>query len=644
MQLFKLFGSILIDNKEANESLRNTDREAEGVGNKLEGVTKAAGAMALGLASAGAAALAALGVKAVGAADDFQKAMNNLQTETGATNEDMVEFEDIATRIYNNNFGEDFQDIADSMAEVSKNTGLAGEELERATTNAIMLRDTFEYEVNDSTRTASTLMKQFGITSDQAYTLIAQGAQNGADKNGDLLDTLNEYSPQFKALGFSAEDFTSILIQGAEDGAWSIDKVGDAIKEFTIRSKDLSKTSLEAFEALELNGEEMSRQFAAGGESAQEAFQTVMQKLGELEDPLERNAVGVALFGTQFEDLEADAILALGNVNAQANMNADTLTQINDVKYDSLGEAIQGIGRNFETGLLIPLGEKIIPKLEEFAGWIVENMPEIQANIEKAMDVAINLFEGLANGVQWVIDNMNILLPVIAAITGAVVAQMVINGLVQAYKAWQTATKTQTTLQWLLNAALNANPLGLVALAIGAVIAAGVLLWQNWDTVKEKAGQFWTAMKEVFGKIKGFVIGVWDDIKSKAKEVFEWIQGKIDWVTEKIDKVKNLGSNIGDGISDTVSGWVSKIPGFADGTDSAPGGLALVGERGPELVELPRGSKVNTAEETKELLDNDRTIVVESKLYVDGREVAATTSKPMKDRADRRARGQGVYA
>lgn len=59
----------------------------------------------------------------------------------------------------------------------------------------------FDYDVSESARAASALMKNFGIDAEEAYGLIAVGAQNGADKNGDLLDTLNEYSPQFAALG-----------------------------------------------------------------------------------------------------------------------------------------------------------------------------------------------------------------------------------------------------------------------------------------------------------------------------------------------------------------------------------------------------------------------------------------------------------
>ena len=77
--------------------------------------------------------------------------------------------------------------------------------------NAILLRDTFDFDVNESIRSANMLMEQFGISGDEAYTLIAQGAQKGLDKNGDLLDTVNEYAVHYKQLGYTSEEFFNSL-------------------------------------------------------------------------------------------------------------------------------------------------------------------------------------------------------------------------------------------------------------------------------------------------------------------------------------------------------------------------------------------------------------------------------------------------
>lgn len=96
--------------------------------------------------------------------------------------------------IYAQNLGEDFNDVAEGLAATQKASDLAGEALEQATAAGFVLRDTFDYDISESARAASALMKNFNISAEEAYGLIATGAQNGANKNGDLLDTLNEYS------------------------------------------------------------------------------------------------------------------------------------------------------------------------------------------------------------------------------------------------------------------------------------------------------------------------------------------------------------------------------------------------------------------------------------------------------------------
>lgn len=134
----------------------------------------------------------------------------------------------IAQNVYSHNFGDSLEDVADGISVVRQNTQLMGEELQAATEAGFALRDTFGYDLSESARTASALMKNFSIDANTAYNIIATGAQKGADQNGDLLDTLNEYSTQYAALGLSADQFVNGLIAGAEAGVFSIDKVGDA--------------------------------------------------------------------------------------------------------------------------------------------------------------------------------------------------------------------------------------------------------------------------------------------------------------------------------------------------------------------------------------------------------------------------------
>lgn len=338
--------------------------------------------------------------------DDWKTTMNQLSASTGITGEELDALGESVQNIYVKGLGEDFADVADALAVVKQNSGLVGEELENATAAAFTLCDTFTFEVEESSRAASALMKNFGVSAEEAYGIIATGAQNGADKNGDLLDTLNEYSVQYAALGLSADQFLDSLVQGADAGLFSIDKVGDAVKEFNIRAKDGSDSSADAFQSLGLNADKMFEAFAAGGETAQAAFFDTVEALDKLEDPLEKNRIGVALFGTQFEDLEAGVLPVLASIEDAAYDGAAALQQINDIKYDDLGSAFEQIKRTAEVALL-PMASMIANALTDLAPIIKDTFeiigPVISETMQECMPFVKDFLVGMGDVLKRVL-------------------------------------------------------------------------------------------------------------------------------------------------------------------------------------------------------------------------------------------------
>lgn len=318
---------------EATEELSNASEqaaeEAEGAGNKG---TDAIGAVAGALAAAG---ITAKVMEIAGAvyelAGSFSEAEKTIVGATGATGRELDELMSNSLDVYASSSAENLNEVAAGMMNVKTATGLTGDALEEATDAALVLNNVLGYEVSESSRTAGALMKNFGVSAQEAYNLIAIGAQNGADKNGDLLDVLNEYSAQYSALGLSAEEFVSSLVDGAEAGVFSVDKVGDAVKEFNIRAKDGSDTTAEAFELLGMNADVMSEKFAAGGDTARTAFFEVVNALESMDDPLAKNAAAVGLFGTQYEDLEATVLPVLSGIEG------GTLDM-----YDAVGTLAEG--------------------------------------------------------------------------------------------------------------------------------------------------------------------------------------------------------------------------------------------------------------------------------------------------------------
>lgn len=337
--------------------------------------------------------------------NEYNTAINQLSAATGATGAELDSLGESVKNIYAQNLGDDFADVADGLAATQKASDLTGEALEKATAAGFNLRDVFDYDVSESARAASALMKNFNIDAEEAYGLIAVGAQNGADKNGDLLDTLNEYSPQFAALGLSADQFIGTLVEGADAGLFSIDKVGDAVKEFNIRAKDGSDTSREAFESLGLNADKMFAAFAAGGDTAEAAFFDTVEALNNMDDPLARNAAGVALFGTQFEDLEAGVLPVLASIETAAYDGAAALQQINDVKYNDLGSAFEAVKRSAEVALL-PMASMIANTLTALAPILSDTFeaiaPVITDTLNACMPFVQEFLVGMGDTLQTV--------------------------------------------------------------------------------------------------------------------------------------------------------------------------------------------------------------------------------------------------
>lgn len=365
-------------------------RNGRSIGNMFGDVAKKATKWGLGIATAAVTAATAIGGMAVNTTQEMNKATDSFIASTGEATEKTEQYNQVLGNIYRNNYGEDFQDIADSMAQVKTQLGEINDtELQNVTEDALALRDTFGFEVNESVRAAKMLMDQFGLSSSEAYNLIAQGAQQGLDKNGDLLDSINEYSVHFKQNGLSATDMFNTFKAGADSGAFSIDKVGDAIKEMGIRMKDGSAT--EALKSMNMDAKELESAFAEGGEKGSEAFNKIITGLANIKDPLEQNQAGVAIFGTMWEDLGADAVLAMANTEGQFNQLTDTMGQIKEIKYDNLSDMFEALKRNAEM-LLVPLGNALMPILQQIVQFLMDNMPLIEGVIQQIAPVITDLF------------------------------------------------------------------------------------------------------------------------------------------------------------------------------------------------------------------------------------------------------------
>lgn len=244
--------------------------------------------------------------------------------------------------------------------------------------------------------------------------------------------------------------------------------------------------------------------------------------------------------------------------------------------------------------------------------------------------------------VKKVLDFNSGLTNSISTIGGAVTTLLTMTGVLGGQAA---ATGTATVAQTGLNAAMAANPIGAVILAIEALIAVGVLLYKNWDTIKAGAQSLWNKFKDVSIRIGTAFSGAFNKVKNAAKTALEWVASKLSWLNDKIESIPILGSLykgakgvLGDAIewvdnattgnrsgtstgttktttrskTTTTAGPVKtttsttttvpkptpssllSLPGLgkATGTPYWRGGLTRVNERGGEIMNLPSGTQI----------------------------------------------------
>lgn len=564
--------------------------------------------VAVGAAATGAAI--AIG-DAVGKSIDYLKdlgtqydtAVGSLSAKTGIVGEELEGLSGTMEAIYGNAFGDSMADVASGLADVQRSTKLAGEELEHTTQAAFALRDVFGYDIGESARAAKAMMENFNVSGQEAMNLIASGAQKGLDYSGELLDSISEYSVQFAKVGMDAEDMFAIFEAGSENGAWNLDKVGDAVKEFSIRSIDGSKTSIAAFEAIGFNAEEMTRTFAQGGQGAKQAFAQVLSKLMDMEDQVARDAAGVGLFGTQWEDLGVEAMEALAKVQGGAYEAGDALGIIYDNKYNNLDSAFTTISRGVET-MLLPAAKQITGAMLEATPKILDLLERGEPLISALAGALVPLVGFAVDGMGWAVDNGDALIAVTAGLTAAFATYKAITlGVAAAQKLKNGMDLMQLAMSAKLvaaNIALGAStlaatwPILAIAAGVGIVVAAFILLRKHGDIVADKLLAFGKKAGAVFDAIGEKASAVVDGIVLGFKVGFGMLAGITKQPFNSIFSIINGVISGINSIGFQIPAWVPGIGGqeFSINIPQLPllaaggftKGVSIAGEAGTEAV------------------------------------------------------------
>lgn len=545
----------------------------------------------------------ALAIKTgVNQAVELDDAMAKFQAQTGASSNEMNKFKNIARDVWSNNFGENVSDVANMMGRVKQQMqDISDVDLKNVTEDLLTLRDTFNMDENETLRGAQQLMKQFGITSQEAFDLMATGAQNGLNKSDELGDNISEYSGKFKQAGYSAEEYFQLMQNGLDGGAYNLDKVNDAINEVTTRLVDGNIEG--ALDSFDTKTQDVFKAWQEGRKTQKDVVNAIVEDISRTTNQQEKLNKTATAFGTMGEDFNAGFIESLTTVGNKYKDVEGAMDKVKDIANGGLKNALSGLGRAFLNSFT-PIGEAITPILAGIVGLITVAIQGIQQGFAKIGDVISNVLSkidtsGITNIVSQVsdvlapafdkvkkaIDEMKVALePIAKDILGKIV-EVIQNIVNQAQKILSVVgPPILAVIKMVISNIVGLIPIITSILSIVGSVVSGIISFISmvisyvgsaistilsivmpivqiiasiisniWSLIVTIATNVWTKISEVVSAIIQFVSGLFQSILSVFESIWNVIKGVFDNVGNIIQNVIDIIDSSFTDVKDTIS-------------------------------------------------------------------------------------------
>lgn len=492
-------------------------------------------------------------------------------------------------------------------------------QLETATKDTQRASEVMQYSINLANRTpfeggelvaASAAMEMFGLKSERWLTVLGDAAaatnQKMADVQRGFIDALT--TGDFTSLrdtlsvtkeavdSFSVENFgksflnskgqvtNMSLLQDALEGllkeryAGGMEKLSQTVRGSWSTITGVTKSSLATLAGMNTDG---TIRAGSALEIIKEKTQTLANQLVQWQQDGTIDALA-----EKFNQGLAVGMETAAQAAQQASEIFSTALQWAREHSDGLITALELLGGTIATLKIMKLGLDVFHTVHDFA-LFVKTIGAVNVRL-------------VTNGIHWMQNTVEIGLN-----KGALIAHTVVT------KASAIATGTLTGAQRLLNLVFVQTPIGKVILLMTGLIAVGVLLYKNWDTIKATALNLWDSFKTAFGGIKDCVVGAFEKAKDGVLGFFDWIGDKLGELNQKIESIPVIGDAY-KGIK-RAGGWISehllnrpqsssaittrketrdRLVNHATGTSYFAGGATRINERGGEIVDLPSGTKI----------------------------------------------------
>jgi phage-related minor tail protein len=501
----KKFGSSLdgIDDssKKANDGISKLGKKMD-LNNMLEATE-----MLQGISDK----LIEIGNNSVAAALLFGDSQVNLQANLGLTEEEAEKLNEVVDEVFRNGVVPSVEDATQAVI-ITKQAfkDLNNVELENLTNKIIAVSKRTGTDVQENVKAAQKMMMEFGLSGEEALDLIGYGYQNNLNKAGDFTDAIDEFSPLFADAGFSADQMLGLMQNGLEGGALHATLAGDAVKELQIRFGDGSfEKNIDKFSK---GTQGLFKDWQNGKVSMSEVMASIQKDIQKMDSSKQQEAL--SLLATQFEDLGVRGSVSLLGVSDSL---VATTGKAEEFAQKAPGEKWESSMRELQESL-IPIGQSIVDTLTP----IIDTMAKLGDWFNK-LPGPVKTFTLVFGALVTIIGIATpIILALAAAVTALEVPLLPIIGTVLAVTA-----------------------------AIAALIAIGVALYKNWDTVKAKAVELWNKLgpfKGVFLALTGPIgtlisMGIklyknWDTIKEKAEALKEKVANLFTGIKWELPKLK----------------------------------------------------------------------------------------------------------
>lgn len=318
-----------------------------------------------------------VGNLSVGSLFEMDTAMAQLEGRTGRM---VPGAERLIRDLYVNGWGESRTQIGEVIT-AAVNLGIEQDNLDKAVETAFQVAQITGEETTAVLEAEARLVQSRLVPDyEQAADLIVLAFQNGANRSEDVLDTINEYTPDFTALGFTGEQIATVMINGVKAGFMNTDTVGDALREFKILAQGAISEEMEgAWKKIDLFDElELFRQGDLAGTELLSGAIAAINNLPVSEQP----EIATILFGTKIEDFGLEAMQGLDPLVESVGALDGKARRASDVFNNNLPQSLENLKRFAE---------------EEIAGFLNEAF-DIEGAIDDAKANLQTFFNEMRSG------------------------------------------------------------------------------------------------------------------------------------------------------------------------------------------------------------------------------------------------------